>query len=130
MKITFLGDIMCEPPVLAGAQQKDGSYNFDYVFARAQGLIDEADYVVGNLETPMCAKEMGYCNDFADFGCPEAMADALKDAGVDDDDNDEEDDEKCVLSAQNSKKTTPGTYNLTSFTHRMYWSRWTGHALC
>ena len=52
-KITFFGDIMCEPPVLAGAKQKDGSYNFDYVFARTQSLLDEADYRVGNLETPL-----------------------------------------------------------------------------
>ena len=52
MRITFIGDIMCEPPVLAGAKQPNGSYNFDYVFAPCQSLFSEADYLVGNLETP------------------------------------------------------------------------------
>ena len=83
MKITFLGDIMCEPPVLAGARQKDGSYNFDYVFARAQGLIDEADYVVGNLETPMAGPEALYSQGYMAFNAPDAYADAIKKAGID-----------------------------------------------
>ena len=28
MKITIVGDIMCEPPILAGGKQPDGSYDF------------------------------------------------------------------------------------------------------
>ena len=36
MKITFLGDIMCEPPVIKGGLKKDKSYNFDFVFADAK----------------------------------------------------------------------------------------------
>ena len=81
-KITFFGDIMCEPSVLKAAK-KGKDYDFNFVFDGVASLLKNTDCRIGNLETPMCAKEAGYCNDFADFGCPEAMADALKNAGFD-----------------------------------------------
>ena len=81
-KVTFFGDIMCEPTVLKGAK-KGKEYDFNYIFSGVQSLLKGADYRIGNLETPLCSKEMGYCNHFADFGCPESMADALKNANFD-----------------------------------------------
>ena len=81
-KITFFGDIMCEPTVLKGAK-KGKTYDFSYIFSGVQSLLKGTDYRIGNLETPLCSKEMGYCDDFADFGCPDTMADALKGAGFD-----------------------------------------------
>ena len=81
-KITFFGDIMCEPTVLKGAK-KGKTYDFNYIFSGVQSLLKGADYRIGNLETPLCSKEMGYCNHFADFGCPDTMADALKNANFD-----------------------------------------------
>ena len=83
MRITFLGDIMCEPPVLAGAKQPDGSYNFDYVFAHVKPLLEEADYVVANLETPLAGEEALYSQTFLAFNAPDAYADAVKEAGID-----------------------------------------------
>ena len=80
--ITFFGDIMCEPTVLKGAK-KGKSYDFSYVFSGVQSLLKGTDCRIGNLETPLCSREMGYCDDFADFGCPDTMADALKEAGFD-----------------------------------------------
>ena len=81
-KITFFGDIMCEPSVLKGAK-KGKTYDFSYVFSGVQSLLKNTDYRIGNLETPLCPKELGYCDDYADFGCPDTMADALKAAGFD-----------------------------------------------
>ena len=81
-KITFFGDIMCEPTVLKGAK-KGKTYDFNYIFSGVQSLLKGADYRIGNLETPLCTREMGYCDDFADFGCPDSMADALKNANFD-----------------------------------------------
>ena len=81
-KITFFGDIMCEPTVLKGAK-KGKTHDFSYVFSGVQSLLKGTDVRIGNLETPLCSKEMGYCDDFADFGCPDTMADALKNAGFD-----------------------------------------------
>ena len=83
MKITFLGDIMIEPPVLKAAKQKDGSYNFDEVFTYVKPLLDEADYVVGNLETPLAGPEATYTQHHYAFNAPDAYADAVKNAGID-----------------------------------------------
>ena len=83
MKITFVGDIMIEPPVLKAARQADGSYNFDEVFAHSQSLFDEADILIGNLETPMAGEEAVYTDDFYVFNAPDTYADAVKKAGFD-----------------------------------------------
>ena len=37
-KITFFGDIMCEPSVLKGAK-KGKTYDFSYVFSGVQSLL-------------------------------------------------------------------------------------------
>ena len=81
MKLTCMGDIMIEPPVLAAAKQPDGSYNFDYVFEKAQSLFDEADLLVGNLETPLAGEEAAYTRHYYAFNAPDAYADAVKKAG-------------------------------------------------
>lgn len=81
MKITFLGDIMAEPPVLKAAKKQDG-YDFSGVFAPVKGLLKESDYVVGNLETPLAGREAGYTDTHLAFNAPDEYVDALKDAGV------------------------------------------------
>lgn len=84
MKITFLGDIMCEPSVLKAAKQKDGSYDFSGVFSRVKPMLDEADYVVSNLEFPMAGEENGgYTDTYYIFNAPDSYAQATKEAGVD-----------------------------------------------
>ena len=81
MKITVFGDIMCEPPVLKAAKQKDGSYNFDYVFENVKDIINKSDYVIGNLEFPMAGADVGYTNTYVNFNAPDDYARATKDAG-------------------------------------------------
>jgi len=83
MKITLVGDIMIEPPVLKAGRKRDGSYDFYEVFAPAQGLLDEADFLVGNLETPLAGEEATYTDDYYVFNAPDAYADAVKKAGFD-----------------------------------------------
>ena len=39
MKLTFLGDIMCEPPVLKAAKRSHGTYDFRGVFAPSKQLL-------------------------------------------------------------------------------------------
>lgn len=82
MRITFLGDIMGEPSTVKAAKQKDGTYNFDYVFKNVQPILNESDYIIGNLETPLATPEMTYSTDFADFGVPDSYVDALQKAGI------------------------------------------------
>jgi len=83
MKLTFIGDIMIEPPVLKAAKQPDGTYDFYGVFAQCQKLFDEADFLVGNLETPLAGDKVPYTQHFYAFNAPDAYADAIKKTGFD-----------------------------------------------
>ena len=83
MKITFLGDIMAEPPVLKAAKKRDGSYDFSGVFKYVKPLLEESDYVIGNLETPLAGEKAGYSDTHLCFNAPDEYADALIDAGID-----------------------------------------------
>ena len=91
MKITILGDIMCEPTVLNGGRQPDGSYNFDSMYTRIQPLLQQADYVIGNMETPLAGEEAGYTATFFSFNAPDSFASAMQDAGIDLDDGFDDD---------------------------------------
>ncbi len=82
-KLTFLGDIMCEPTVLKFAKQKDGSYNFDEIFSKIKPLLDESDFVVGNMEFPLAGEEVEYTKSFYVFNAPDSYANAIKNAGID-----------------------------------------------
>ena len=84
MKITFLGDIMCEPSVLKAAKQKDGSYDFSFLFEQVKPMLAKSDYVVSNLEFPMAGEENGgYTNTYYVFNAPDSFATATKEAGID-----------------------------------------------
>ena len=83
MKLTFLGDIMAEPPVLKAAAKKDGTYDFRGVFAPSKALLQRSDYVVGNLETPLAGKDATYTQTHLCFNTPDEYVDALLDTGVD-----------------------------------------------
>ncbi len=82
MKLTFLGDVMCEPTVLKGAKRRDGTYDFDYVFDGVREYLKGSDFIVTNLETPLAGEAAGYTDDFAIFNAPDSYADAVKKAGI------------------------------------------------
>lgn len=82
IKITFLGDIMCEPPVLKAAKRAHGRYDFRGVFAPAKKLLRESNYVIGNLETPLAGKKAKFSETHICFNAPDEYADALLDAGI------------------------------------------------
>lgn len=83
MKLTFLGDIMAEPPVLKAAARAGGAYDFGGVFAPVKSLLSQSDYVVGNLETPLAGPEAGYSCTHLCFNAPDEYVDALLAAGID-----------------------------------------------
>ena len=72
MKITVLGDIMCEPPILKASKKADGAYDFSGVFEKVRPMLDEADYVISNLEFPLAGEETGYSDGFFTFNAPDA----------------------------------------------------------
>ena len=82
MKLTFLGDIMAESPVLKAAKRPGGKYDFKGVFAPSKDLLSKSDYIIGNLETPLAGKEAKYSECHACFNAPDEYVDAIKDAGI------------------------------------------------
>ena len=83
MKLTFLGDIMAEIPVLKAAKCSCGKYDFQGVFAPAKDLLKKSDYIVGNLETPLAGRDAKYSENHINFNAPDEYVDALLDAGID-----------------------------------------------
>jgi len=83
MKITIVGDIMAELPIVTAAKKKSGSYDFKPMFREVKPLFAEADYVIGNLESPLAGEEALYSQHYFAFNTPDEMVDAIQDAGID-----------------------------------------------
>lgn len=81
VKISFLGDIMCEKPFLKAARKKSG-YVFDDFLSPCRDFFQSSDYIIGNLETP-CDPESKPTQDMFVFNAPEEFVRALKNAGID-----------------------------------------------
>ena len=60
-KISFLGDIICQLPFLKAAQQRGN--DFYTTFSALNPLLNESDFVVANLETPIAGENSGYSNE-------------------------------------------------------------------
>lgn len=82
IKISFLGDIMCELPLLKASKIGMNEYNFDKIFMNTKSLIEESDYVVGNLETICAGKDYGLTNHIFSFNTPENFVKSIKDSGI------------------------------------------------
>ena len=83
MKITLIGDMMCEPPILKAAERPNGSYSFDEMFQKVSPLFHQSDYVIGNLEFPLAGADAEYTKSFFVFNAPDSYAEAVKNAGID-----------------------------------------------
>lgn len=81
-KITFVGDILCEPLMLKNAY-KNGNYNFDEVFVNMKNFFEKSDYIVGNLETPVAGADMKFTNGLFKFNAPDEFVEAIKNAKID-----------------------------------------------
>lgn len=81
IKITLIGDMMCEPLLFSAAKSRK-SFDFSPVFANTCGMFQQADFVIGNLETPIAGENAGYVNSLFSFNAPKEFAIAAKEAGV------------------------------------------------
>ena len=81
-RISFIGDVIEEYPVLRESQKLDGTYDFYPSLAPLSPLLADSDYVVANLETPLGGEEAGYARDIFSMNTPDAIVDALKSIGV------------------------------------------------
>lgn len=81
-KITFVGDLMCQGPMLEPYRTADG-YDFSDVFRDLKVFFAESDYVIGNLETPIAPDDRDLTCKRWEFCTPIAFAQAVKEAGLD-----------------------------------------------
>ncbi len=83
MRVSFLGDTLCEPLLLTRSKTKNGEYDFKKTFSRLNKLFAKSDYVVCNLETPLAGPQAGYTDSLFCFNAPLEFAEALKGSGID-----------------------------------------------
>ena len=78
IKMSAVGDILCSQEMLDDAyNEQTKSYNFSHIFNRVSGFIDEADIVMGTMETGITdSKEYNSQN------APIEFAQAVKNSGV------------------------------------------------
>lgn len=81
--IAAIGDIMVHGAQLKAAWDAGSQdYDFEPVFSQVKDLLSAADLTIGNLETTLPGREELYSG-YPRFGAPDALAAALKEAGVD-----------------------------------------------
>jgi poly-gamma-glutamate synthesis protein (capsule biosynthesis protein) len=80
VRLIFIGDIMAHIEQLEAAKRGE-SWDFAPQFRRVKPLLAGA-FVTGNFETVMAGEKSRYTG-YPMFNTPDALADALKDAGVD-----------------------------------------------
>lgn len=82
VKISFCGDIMClkeQNGAIAGKDDVQKAY--DSIFEEVKPLLSQSDYVVGNLETPICDSDLS--SESICFNTPIEFLKACKSAGFD-----------------------------------------------
>jgi len=78
--LTSVGDIILHQAVIDGGLQKDGTYQFDYIFEHVASYFNQSDYTIANYEGTLNGPPY---SGYPMFGGPDAIVTALKNAGVD-----------------------------------------------
>jgi hypothetical protein len=78
IRITFVGDIMCQREQSSAAYKRYGRYCYEKAFTPVRQLFQASDYVVGNLETPISDESLGFSRESYRFNTPESFLSALK----------------------------------------------------
>ncbi|WP_239614281.1 CapA family protein [Cohnella mopanensis] len=77
-----IGDIMVHMPQLpAYYNQAKKSYDLTPWFTQVKPILEQGDWVIGNLEMPIAGKDLKITG-YPRFNAPKELADALVDAGV------------------------------------------------
>lgn len=79
-----MGDMIPHTPIIEAAERGSDQYSFDNNFTYIAPYVQEADLAVANLETTLAGNDNGYSyTGYPNFNCPDAIVDALKNAGFD-----------------------------------------------
>ncbi len=83
-RIVSTGDILIHSPFLDHYYNAStDTYDFTEIFQYVKSYTANADYAIANLEVSLGGEEAGPYSGFPCFNCPDAIVDALKDAGFD-----------------------------------------------
>ena len=82
IKVSFIGDIMCEKSFLNAARAR-GVYGFKKAFSGLTEFFGKSDYVIGNLETVCAGEEKRYTHELYSFNTPDSFVSALHLCGID-----------------------------------------------
>lgn len=83
--ISAQGDLLMHKPLFddrSVVKQKDGNYDFSYIFKYFSDVIDSYDYAIANLETTFGGDNFPYQGN-PSFNCPDPFLDSVVDAGYD-----------------------------------------------
>lgn len=81
--IASVGDILIHNTVyMAAFDPQTNSYDFRSQFQYIKPYLEQADIAIANLETTLAGQDRGYSG-YPMFNTPDAIIDALRDAGVD-----------------------------------------------
>lgn len=83
IRITLLGDLMCQKEQTAAALMRHGKLDYRDGFTSVKGLLAKSDYVIGNLETPITHSLNGLSDQSSRFNTHSSFLDAIQDAGID-----------------------------------------------
>ena len=80
-RLVFAGDLMQHMPQVRAAQRANGHFDYSESFRYVKPLFEQADYAILNFETTL-TPTTNY-HGFPTFRSPGAVADALRDIGID-----------------------------------------------
>lgn len=83
IKITFLGDITCDRPLLEVSRGESGRYSFTGIFEKVKPFLVSSDFVCANFETVCAGSNNGFKNEYFLYNTPDEIIPAMKDAGID-----------------------------------------------
>jgi len=85
VRLTFVGDLLCQADMRKSYETEANTYDFTPVFENIRKYLKDADYVIGNLETPIAGKDLQYVGTDGKFkggfNAPEAYLQAVVDSG-------------------------------------------------
>lgn len=80
MKLSILGDIMCTEEQLHSYIPNKAESFFDKAVSGVKSM--DSQFIIANLETPIAGENFEYTKEEYSFCSPQALAEALKNAGV------------------------------------------------
>jgi poly-gamma-glutamate capsule biosynthesis protein CapA/YwtB (metallophosphatase superfamily) len=85
MTLSFVGDLLMHTPVRkSGFDSKTNTYNFNSFFTDIKPFLENKDYVIGSLESPIAKKDADkFYSGYPVFNNPLEFIDAVKNMGVD-----------------------------------------------